>query len=90
MLEYIIVSLVSIVIILEVIILIKNKSKKHDDMLERMGKLETNITKEIGEFKYSFTRVINEDFNKLNDSLPVHYLNKSGILALKEILVSLT
>ena len=24
--------------------------------------------------------------NKLNDSLPVHYLNKSGILALKEIL----
>ena len=74
MLEYIIVSLVSIVIILEVIILIKNKSKKHDDMLERMGKLETNITKEIGEFKYSFTRVINEDFNKLNETI-VNKLN---------------
>lgn len=35
-------------------------------MIERLGKFETGITKEIGEFKYNFARALTSDFEKLS------------------------
>ena len=48
MLEYIIIGLLALVIILLIIILVKNNGSK--DMIERMGRLEVNINKEIADF----------------------------------------
>ena len=67
--NYIIITLVCISILLNLVLLIKNNSNKSDNTIERLGKLETDLTKELGEFKYSFSRTINEDFNKLNETI---------------------
>ena len=72
--NYIIITLVCISILLNLVLLIKNNSNKSDNTIERLGKLETDLTKELGEFKYSFSRTINEDFNKLNETI-VNRLN---------------
>ena len=63
---YIIIGIVSVNIILNIILLFK---KSNNDTVERLGKLETDLTKELGEFKFNFSRTINEDFNKLNETI---------------------
>jgi len=65
--NYILISLVSISIILNIILIFKKN--KNNDTIERLGKLETDLTKELGEFKFNFSRVINEDFSKLNETI---------------------
>jgi len=67
--EYIIIILIIINLILLVAILFKNNSKDVNDTTERMGRLETNIIKEFGEFKSTLTRELNEDFTKLNERM---------------------
>ncbi len=72
MLEYIIIGLLVLVIILLLLILIKNNGSK--DIIERMGRLEVNINKEIADFKINFSKDLRGDFeilvqkieNKLN------------------------
>ena len=72
MLEYIIIGLLVLVIILLILILIKNNGSK--DMIERMGRVEVNINKEIADFKINFSKDLRGDFeilvskmeNKLN------------------------
>lgn len=39
------------------------------DTTERLGRFETNVTKEIGEFKIDFTNHLRTDFDKLNQSV---------------------
>lgn len=68
---YVIIGLVIVVIILQIILIFK---KNNNDTLERLGKLETDLTKELGEFKFNFSRTINDDFNKLNETI-VNRLN---------------
>ena len=51
--EYIIIGLLILIIILLIIVLVTKKD--NNDMTERLGRFETNITKEIGEFKLGFT-----------------------------------
>ena len=63
---YVVIGIVSINIILNIIILFK---KSDNDTVERLGKLETDLTKELGEFKFNFSRVVNDDFNKLNETI---------------------
>ena len=63
---YIVIGIVSINIILNIILLFK---KNNNDTVERLGRLETDLTKELGEFKFNFSRTINEDFNKLNETI---------------------
>ncbi len=65
--NYVIIGLLIISIILNIINLIKKNDKNSNDTIERLGKLETDLTKELGEFKFNFSRTINEDFNKLNE-----------------------
>ena len=63
---YVVIGIVSVNIILNIIILFK---KSDNDTVERLGKLETDLTKELGEFKFNFSRVVNDDFNKLNETI---------------------
>ena len=68
---YVVIGLISVVIILQVILIFK---KNNNDTLERLGKLEIDLTKELGEFKFNFSRTMNDDFNKLNETI-VNRLN---------------
>ena len=63
---YVVIGIVSVNIVLNIILLFK---KTNNDTVERLGKLETDLTKELGEFKFNFSRVVNEDFNKLNETI---------------------
>ncbi|MDD4547798.1 MAG: DNA recombination protein RmuC [Bacilli bacterium] len=65
--DYIIVGLLVIILILVVIALTKNIDESN--ITERLGKLETNVVKEIGDFKNDFSRDLTEDFNQLSEKI---------------------
>ena len=65
--EYIIIILLVVILIICVISLSKNINESN--ITERLGRLETSITKEIGDFKSDFGRVLTEDFNRLNERI---------------------
>ncbi len=65
--EYVIVGLLIIILILLVILIIKNKN--HESVVDRIGRIETNMVKEIGDFKSDFSHNINDDFDKMNDKI---------------------
>ena len=65
--EYIIIGLLVLVIILVIIVLLKNNGS--NAMIERVGRLETDLTKEIGEFKVGFSTDLRNDFDKLNEKI---------------------
>ena len=65
--EYIIIGLLVVVIILLIIVLVKNNGSK--DMIERIGRLDTNITKEIGDFKLNFSKDLRGDFEVLDNKI---------------------
>lgn len=73
--DYIVVGLLILVIILLFILLLTRKD--NNDMTERLGRFETNITKEIGEFKLGFTNNLRNDFEKLNEQIvnKLNYIN---------------
>ena len=71
MINYIIIGLLVVSIVLNIILIFR---KGNNDTIERLGKLETDLTKELGEFKFNFSRTINEDFVKLNETI-VNRLN---------------
>ena len=63
MIDYIIIGLLAIVIVLLIILIVRKNN--NSEMVEKLGKFETGITKEIGEFKFSFSRNMTNDFEKL-------------------------
>ena len=65
--EYIIIILLVILLIISVISLMKNINEAH--ITERIGKLETNVVKELGDLKNDFSRDLNSDFIALNERL---------------------
>lgn len=67
--EFIIIGLLILLILLMLFLIYKLGQNKHNDTLitERLGKLETNMIKELGDFKYDFSRSLKEDFSLLND-----------------------
>ena len=67
MLLYIIIGLLGIVIILLIILLVRRQN--NNDLMERLGHFEANINKEIGNFKYDFSKVLTNDFDKLNENV---------------------
>ncbi len=70
--EYVIIILLIAVLIISILALTKNINESR--ITERLGKLETNVVKEVSDFKTSFTRDMNGDFEKLNDKIE-HKLN---------------
>ncbi len=65
--DYLIVILIVGVIALLIAVLVKNNGE--GNITERMGRVETSITKEIGDFKISFSRDLRTDFDKLNEQI---------------------
>lgn len=65
--EYIILIGIIILIILTVISLRKNVNESN--ITERLGKLETTTVKEISDFKFEFSKIMNENFDNLNQKL---------------------
>ena len=55
MLNYIIIGLLVIVIILLIMVLLKKNN--NIDIVDRMSSLEKNVTKDIGDFKFEFSKV---------------------------------
>ena len=68
---YIIMGLLGVLILLVLILLIKSFSKKTNELniVEKLGKFETTMTKDIGEFKVDFSRNLRDDFDKLNERI---------------------
>ncbi len=65
--EYVILGLLVVIIILLLVNMFKGD--KTNDIVERLGKNETNLTKEIGDFKFSFSKDLRDDFERLNTSI---------------------
>ena len=51
--EYVVIGLLVVLIILVIILIIKSSGS--NSMVAKMGKLETGIVKEIGDFKLDFS-----------------------------------
>ena len=67
MIDIIIIILLVIVIILSVVSLMKNINETN--ISDRLSKLEISMMKEMGDFKNDLSRVVNDDFTKLNEQL---------------------
>ena len=69
MIDYVIIGLLVLSIILVLVVLLRNNGT--NDMTERMGRLETNIAKDIADFNNDFSRDLREDFEKLNERIEI-------------------
>lgn len=67
MLEYVIIGLLVVVIIIQIIVLIRKNNNL--DIVDRMGLLEKNMTKDIGDFKYDFASSLKSDFERQNETI---------------------
>ncbi len=65
--EYIIVGLLVIILIVSIIALTKNVNESN--ITERIGKLETEVVKELGIFKSDLNKNLNDDFVGLNERI---------------------
>ena len=65
--EYIIIGILIVILILVTISLFKNINEGR--ITERLGNLETNVTKELGDFRNDITRNLNEDFTKQSERI---------------------
>lgn len=70
--EYIVLLLLIIIIILLVLILTKKDDDK--DIIERLGKLEKNVSNDLNDFKFDINKYLNTDFSKLNDNIEAKLL----------------
>lgn len=67
--EYILLAMMMLTIILLLTLIFKKNNNNNLDMTERLGRFETNITREIGEFKVDFASRLRNDFDKLNGNV---------------------
>ena len=65
--EYIIIGLLILIVILVIFSISKNINESN--ITERLGRLETSLVKELGEFKNNVNVTLNSDFEKLNDKI---------------------
>lgn len=69
MLELFIIILLLIVLVVTLIVLFKIKRVNESDITLTLSKIETDIVKEIGDFKLDFSRVLTNDFKEMNDRI---------------------
>ena len=65
--EYVIVGLLVVGIILLLVLIFRKNN--NIDIVDRMGTLEKNVTKDIGDFKYDFSNSLKTDFERQNEVL---------------------
>ena len=73
--EYIIIGLLSLIILLLLILIFRKNS--NSDVVDKIGKVEISLIKEISDFKQNFSKDIGEDFINLNDRIDnrLRYIN---------------
>lgn len=72
--EYIIIGMLIILIILVIVLIIKSSNDKNNkkdsyDLIERMGRFEININKEINNFRDNLFKDLKNDFEQLNSKI---------------------
>ena len=67
--DYIIIGLLIGVLFLLLIMLLRKHDDKSYDMIERLGKFETGLTKEVDNFKIDFAKDLRKDFEDLNEKI---------------------
>ena len=67
MIDYILITLIVIVIILQIISIFKRKDD--NDLIERLGKLEKSVSKDMGDFRFDISKHLTDDINKLNERI---------------------
>lgn len=67
--EFVIIGL--LIVILVVVIISLSKNINESNITERLGKLETNMVKEIGEFQNKLSKDLHTDFSGLNERIEV-------------------
>jgi len=65
--NYIIISLLVILIIIGIINLFKKRDD--NDLIERLFTLEKNVNSDLADFKFDINKYLNENFNKLNENV---------------------
>ena len=65
--EYVIIGILIVILIISLINLFKGPNESN--MVERLGKVETTVIKELGEFKSDINKNSREDFDKLTEKL---------------------
>ena len=63
----VLIILVSIVIILNIVLL--TRKQNNNDILKDIMELRRTVTKEIGDFKYDFSKSLSSDFDKINTKI---------------------
>ena len=73
--EYVTIGLILVVIILLIVLICKKNN--NSEMIEKLGKFETDITKALGDFKYDFSKNISDDFKETNAVIEkrLNYIN---------------
>ena len=67
--EYVIIGLIAVVIVLLLVLLLRKNDDRSNDMIERLGKFETGLTKEVDNFKIDFAKDLRKDFEDLNEKI---------------------
>ena len=62
-------SVVLIIIVLVLLVILLTKKNNDSEMIERLGRFEVTILKDINDFKDSLTKNLNGDFNILNEKI---------------------
>lgn len=65
--DYVIITFLTIIIIL--ILFGLSKKQNETNIVERLGKLEVSVVKELSVFRSDFSRNLTEDFNQLNEKI---------------------
>lgn len=68
--EFIVIGLLVIILIVSIISLFKNINESN--ITERLGRMETTVVKEMGEFQNNITKDLNTDFIQLNEKMENH------------------
>lgn len=65
--DYVIITFLTLIIIL--ILFGLSKKQNETNIVERLGKLEVSVVKELSVFRSDFSRNLTEDFNQLNEKI---------------------
>ena len=69
-------SVVLIIIVLVLLVILLTKKNNDSEMIERLGRFEVTILKDINDFKDSLTKNLNGDFNILNEKIETKFFHR--------------
>jgi len=62
-------GIASVLLLIIILIIILVKKNKSEDITSKLGKFETTLIKEIGDFKYDFSKDLQKDFKALIETI---------------------